>query len=61
MRRPRDYDSELKALGDKARQLEIRKNRVFGGLAPRGQMMPTLPDVGGRPWSFSCYGTNDFG
>ncbi|HVK81672.1 MAG TPA: conjugal transfer protein TraD [Verrucomicrobiae bacterium] len=32
MRRPRDYDAELKALGDKARQLREQKLRQFGEL-----------------------------
>jgi len=59
----RDTPNASDAWPDKSplKELETRKNRVFGGLAPRGQMMPTLPDVGGRLWSFPCYGTNDFG
>lgn len=32
MRKPRDYDSELKALNDKARQLREQKLRQFGEL-----------------------------
>lgn len=32
MRKPRDYDSELKALGDKARQLKDRKVQQLGEL-----------------------------
>lgn len=32
MRKPRDYDAELKALGDKARQLRERKLRQLGEL-----------------------------
>ncbi|MGF7149675.1 hypothetical protein FHS96_003326 [Sphingomonas zeicaulis] len=32
MRKPRDYDSELKALGDKARQLKERKVQQLGEL-----------------------------
>jgi hypothetical protein len=32
MRKPRDYDSELKALGNKARQLKERKVQQFGEL-----------------------------
>lgn len=32
MRRPRDYDSELKALGDKTRQLKERKVQQLGEL-----------------------------
>jgi len=32
MRRPRDYDAELKALDDKARQLKARKVRELGEL-----------------------------
>lgn len=32
MRRPRDYDAELKALDDKARQLKERKVRQLGEL-----------------------------
>ncbi|MFN3727348.1 MAG: conjugal transfer protein TraD [Allosphingosinicella sp.] len=32
MRKPRDYDSELKALQDKARLLQERKLRQFGEL-----------------------------
>jgi hypothetical protein len=32
MRKPRDYDAELKALGDKARQLKERKLRQLGEL-----------------------------
>lgn len=32
MRKPRDYDSELKALGDKARQLKDRKLHQLGEL-----------------------------
>jgi hypothetical protein len=32
MRRPRDYDAELKALDDKARELKDRKLRQFGEL-----------------------------
>ncbi|MGH6613906.1 conjugal transfer protein TraD [Sphingomonas sp.] len=32
MRKPRDYDSELKALGHKARQLKERKVQQFGEL-----------------------------
>ncbi len=30
MRKPRDYDAELKALGDKARQLKARKREQLG-------------------------------
>jgi hypothetical protein len=32
MRKPRDFDAELKALGDKARQLRERKLRQLGEL-----------------------------
>lgn len=32
MRKPRDYDSELKALNDKARQLKTRKTSQLGDL-----------------------------
>ena len=32
MRKPRDFDSELKALADKARQLEERRVRQLGEL-----------------------------
>jgi hypothetical protein len=32
MRKPRDFDSELKALNDKARQLKERKVRFLGEL-----------------------------
>ncbi|MEI9852027.1 MAG: conjugal transfer protein TraD [Sphingomonas sp.] len=32
MRKPRDYDSELKALGDKAKQLKERKVQQLGEL-----------------------------
>ena len=32
VRKPRDYDAELKALDDKARSLRDRKQRQFGGL-----------------------------
>jgi Conjugal transfer protein TraD. len=32
MRKPRDYDAELKALGDKARQLKARKQSQLGEL-----------------------------
>jgi hypothetical protein len=32
MRKPRDYDSELKALADKARNLKERRVRQFGEL-----------------------------
>lgn len=32
MRNPRDYDIELKALGDKAKQLRMRKVQQFGEL-----------------------------
>ncbi|EIZ77115.1 hypothetical protein WSK_4321 [Novosphingobium sp. Rr 2-17] len=32
MRKPRDYDSELKALSDKARQLKARKQGQLGEL-----------------------------
>jgi len=32
MRRPRDYDAELKALTDKARRLKSRKQSQFGEL-----------------------------
>jgi type II secretory pathway component PulK len=32
MRKPRDYDSELKALGDKAKQLRTRKVQQLGEL-----------------------------
>src|SRR3546814_18307946 len=32
MRKPRDYDAELKALEDKARELKIRKVQQFGEL-----------------------------
>jgi len=32
MRKPRDYDSELKALEDKARQLKVRKVQQLGEL-----------------------------
>ncbi len=32
MRKPRDYDSELKALGDKAKQLKERKLHQLGEL-----------------------------
>ncbi|MBO9712162.1 conjugal transfer protein TraD [Sphingomonas sp.] len=32
MRKPRDYDSELKALGDKAQQLKARKLHQLGEL-----------------------------
>ncbi|MET4897641.1 conjugal transfer protein TraD [Sphingomonadaceae bacterium jetA1] len=32
MRKPRDYDSELKALADKARQLKDRRVRQLGEL-----------------------------
>jgi|SRR6185369_13118086 hypothetical protein len=32
MRKPRDYDAELKALDDKARQLKVRKVQQLGEL-----------------------------
>jgi len=32
MRKPRDYDAELKALDDKARQLKVRKLQQLGEL-----------------------------
>jgi hypothetical protein len=32
MRKPRDFDAELKALGDKARDLKSRKVQQLGGL-----------------------------
>ncbi|AXB75525.1 conjugal transfer protein TraD [Novosphingobium sp. P6W] len=32
MRKPRDYDAELKALGDKARQLKARRTSQLGEL-----------------------------
>ena len=32
MRKPRDFDAELKALGDKARELKNRKVQQFGEL-----------------------------
>jgi len=32
MRKPRDFDAELKALGDKARELKSRKVQQFGEL-----------------------------
>ena len=32
MRKPRDYDAELKALDDKARQLKVRKREQLGEL-----------------------------
>ncbi|WP_312219561.1 conjugal transfer protein TraD [Sphingobium yanoikuyae] len=32
MRKPRDYDAELRALNDKARQLKIRKQSQLGEL-----------------------------
>lgn len=32
MRKPRDYDADLKALADKARQLKIRKQSQLGEL-----------------------------
>ncbi len=32
MRKPRDYDAELKALTDKARQLKTRKTSQLGEL-----------------------------
>ena len=32
MRKPRDYDAELKALDDKARQLKLRKLQQLGEL-----------------------------
>ena len=32
MRKPRDYDADLKALADKARQLKTRKQNQLGGL-----------------------------
>lgn len=32
MRKPRDFDSELKALADKARQLKERRVRALGAL-----------------------------
>jgi hypothetical protein len=32
MRKPRDFDAELKALGDKARELKIRKVQQLGEL-----------------------------
>ena len=32
MRKPRDYDSELKALGDKAKQLKERRVQQLGEL-----------------------------
>ncbi len=32
MRKPRDYDAELKALNDKAKELQVRKQHQFGEL-----------------------------
>ena len=32
MRKPRDFDSELKVLGDRARQLKAKRIRQFGEL-----------------------------
>lgn len=45
MRKPRDYDSELKALGDKAKRLKERKVRELGELisACGADVLP--PDV----------------
>jgi len=42
MRKPRDYDAELKALDDKARQLKVRKLQQLGELviATGADMLP---------------------
>lgn len=42
MRKPRDYDAELKALDDKARQLKARKREQLGELviATGADMLP---------------------
>ena len=48
MRKPRDYDAELKALDDKARQLKTRKLQQLGELviATGADMLPVEVLVG---------------
>jgi hypothetical protein len=45
MRKPRDYDSELKALADKARALKERRVRQFGELVVATGGDTLEPDV----------------
>lgn len=48
MRKPRDYDAELKALNDKARQLKIRKTSQLGELvAATGADVLTVEELAG--------------
>jgi hypothetical protein len=58
MRKPRDYDAELKALDDKARQLKERKVRQLGELviATGADALPVEELVGAL---LSAAATND--
>jgi len=48
MRKPRDYDTELKALNDKARQLKTRKTSQLGELvAATGADALTVEELAG--------------
>lgn len=48
MRKPRDYDAELKALNDKARQLKTRKTSQLGELvAATGADALTVEELAG--------------
>src|ERR1700712_4769375 len=48
MRKPRDYDAELKTLNDKAKQLKTRKQRQLGELViSTGADLLTLEELAG--------------
>ena len=51
MRKPRDFDAELKALNDKARQLKERKVHQMGELviATGADALPIEQLAAGRP------------
>ena len=51
MRRPRDFDAELKALTDRARQLKEQKLRQLGELVLRPGLMRSTP----RYWLARCW------
>jgi hypothetical protein len=44
MRKPRDYDAELKALDDKARQLKDRRVRQYGELVIASEADALTPE-----------------
>ena len=49
MRKPRDFDAELKALGDKARDLKSRKVQQLGELVGLGSTLQSLLHPTGYP------------